>query len=272
MEPDVTVSPIVIKIGGALLDAPSSLRALRLSIAAAARTSPVIVVHGGGPQSTALAHRLGHEPQLINGRRVTTDEDLRIALWTMKGELNARLVAALNAGGVVACGVSGIDMNLVNAVRRPPWTIDGERIDFGHVGDILSINPDILRILVDQGIVPVVAPLASDEAGAIYNINADTVASDIAIAMKAGRLVYVADSGGLWRDPADPSTRMAIVSHAEFEDGVREGWIDRGMRVKLENAFRALKSGVDAVSISAAANILDPNAGTGVRLPSQVVE
>ncbi len=259
-------STTVIKIGGALLQSPSSLQDLRRSIGRAEKTSTIVLVHGGGPQATALARRLGHEPKLVNGRRVTTDEDLRIALWVMKGELNARLVAALSSQGIKACGISGIDGNLVNAKRRPPWTIDGEEVDFGHVGDIVSIDTHILRLLLDQGLVPVVASLASNEDGDIFNINADTVATDLAIALEADRLVYVADSGGIWRDPDDASSHMERISHAEFDEGVRNGWINRGMRVKLENAFRALNSGVDSVSVSSAGQIDDPDAGTQVRL------
>lgn len=258
----MTGAVTVVKIGGALLDDADAFASLRTALSAAAPECRIVLVHGGGPQSTALANRLGHDPLLINGRRVTTDEDLRIALWTMRGELNARLVAALNADGLRACGISGVDGYTINATRRPPWTIEGETVDFGHVGDVVSVDTKILHLLINEGIIPVLAPLATDGAGSIFNVNADTVATDVAIALEAHRLVYVTDSGGLRRDPEEPSTLLSHLSVADFERGVREAWINRGMRVKLENAFRALSSGVADVAIADTDGITDAHAGT----------
>lgn len=259
------IGPVsVIKIGGALLEDEAAFGSLRQSLREASQQGRVVLIHGGGPQSTALANRLGHDPLLINGRRVTTDEDLRIALWTMRGELNARLVAALNADGLRACGISGVDGYTISATRRPPWTIEGREVDFGHVGDVRSVDTMIIQLLLDQSIIPVVAPLATDDTGNIFNVNADTVATDIAIALGADRLVYVADSGGLWRDASDRKSLIASMSQAEYEVGVKEGWISHGMRVKLENAFRALDSGVLQVFVAGADSLSRPASGTQI--------
>jgi len=244
---------VVVKLGGAILADPTAVAEVWRGVAAL--DAPAVLVHGGGPQATALARRLGHEPRIVAGRRVTSDLDLDVALWTLRGELNARLVAAARPAGVTAVGVSGADGGLVTVVRRPPREVDGETVDFGHVGDVQSVDPALLAALLDAGFTPVVASVCADAAGALYNVNADTVAYEIALALGAERLDLVTEAGGVRRDAADPATALRQLAAAEVEAGVAEGWIAGGMRPKLEVALDALRRGVPAVRVCAPADI-----------------
>ena len=254
-----TSNPIVVKLGGAVLQNADAVQAVWSGLAALGR--PAVVVHGGGPQATALARRLGHEPRLVHGRRVTTDLDLEIALWAYRGELNARLVGSGLAAGVQAVGLSGVDGGLVRVERRPPREIDGQRVDFGWVGDVTGADPATLHALLAAGFTPVVAPLGVDRAGQIYNVNADTIALEVAAALGAESLVLVAEVGALRSDPRDPATALASISPDEAAAGQAGGWISGGMRVKLDVGFEALRRGVGRVRI-AAPDALASGAGT----------
>ena len=225
---------------------------------------PAVVVHGGGPQATDLARRLGHEPRIVAGRRVTTDLDLDVALYVMRGSINARLVASAQASGVRAVGVSGADGGLVGVVRRPPRVVDGETVDFGHVGDVVRTDPTLVLTLLASGFTPVVASVCADRAGNLYNVNADTVALELAVALGASRLVLVAESGGVFRDLADPASQIAHLTPEAIEAGEREGWIAGGMRPKLEVARAALSRGVPEVRVAAAGALSDPASGTRI--------
>jgi acetylglutamate kinase len=265
--PPPPMSTTIVKLGGAILDSPADVAAVWAGVTALQAGGPVVVVHGGGPQATALARRLGHEPRVVAGRRVTTDLDLRTALWAMRGELNARLVASARGTAVAAVGLSGLDGPTVTVERRPPRLIDGESVDFGHVGDVVSADARLLRVLLGAGFVPVVAPLCSDASGAVFNVNADTVALAVAEALGAARLLLVAGAGGVFRDYPDPASRLQTLDAARFEAGVRDGWIDGGMRPKLEAAFAALGRGVPHVRVCAPGGLADPDAGTRTVAP-----
>lgn len=256
------MSVTVIKLGGALLADTEALTDVWRGVAALRDAGPVVLVHGGGPQVTALTRRLGHEPRIVAGRRVTTDLDLDVVLWAMRGELNARLTAAALAADVPAVGLSGVDGGLVRVERRPPQNRDGEVVDFGHVGDVVRCNPDVLRALLSAGFVPVIASPCADESGNLYNVNADTVALAIADALGAGALLLVAEAGGVFQDLNDAGSRIASLDETGFERGVSEGWIAGGMRPKLEVGFDARRRGVPHVRICAPAALTDPAAGT----------
>lgn len=255
----------VVKLGGALLADPAALAAVWSGVATLCSAGPIVVVHGGGPQATDLARRLGHEPRFVAGRRVTTDLDLDIALWTMRGALNARLVASARATGLPAVGLSGVDGGLVTVERRPPKMVDGTTVDFGHVGDVTGSDPAVLEALIGAGFIPIIAPLCADGAGHVYNVNADTVALTLAEAAWADTLLFVAESGGVFRDPADPSSRLAGLDVRGFEAGVAEGWIAGGMRPKLEVGFEARRYGVPHVRICAPDGVADETSGTVLR-------
>ena len=253
-------TPVVVKLGGAILADAEAAAAVWAGVAAMG--GPVVVVHGGGPQATALARRLGHEPTIVAGRRVTGDLDLEVALYTLRGALNARLVGAARAAGLRAVGICGADGALVTVAKRPPIEVDPDgsgqalqTVDFGHVGDVQSVDPTLARTLLGAGFVPVVSTVCADDAGALYNVNADTVAADLAAALSAPRLDLVTEAGGVRRDAADPSSLLARLTEAEVAGGVAEGWIAGGMRPKLETALAALRRGVPAVRVCAPADL-----------------
>lgn len=246
----------VIKIGGSLVVRLDALDALWSAVAHMVTSRRVVVVHGGGPMATDVARRLGHEPRMVHGRRITTDTDLRIVQWTMRGELNGTLVGHARRAGVRAVGVSGADGAILQVVKRPPRDVDGELIDFGWVGDVEIVDPTLLNILLDNNYVPVVAPLGIDQDGRLYNVNADTVSWEVAATLEASEYLLVTDTGGVRRQVDDPLSHMNVCSRAEYNQGATEGWIAGGMRVKLAAAFDALQSGVQNVYVMSPHNLL----------------
>lgn len=254
----------VIKIGGALVSSDEPLEVLWSAVARLVRTRRVVVVHGGGARATELARRLGHEPRMVHGRRVTTEVDLDIVQWTMRGELNSKLVAGAAAHEVHAVGLSGADGPILNVVKRPPWDVDGERIDFGWVGDVESVDPSLLKLLLVNRYVPVVAPIGIDGSGRLFNVNADTVSCALAGALGADEYLLVTEAGGVRRDADDAATRLDSCDAELFARGKSEGWIEGGMRVKLEVAFDAVAEGVSNVYIVPPGGILDRSLGTRV--------
>lgn len=257
-------SPIVVKIGGSLIDASDELDVLWPAIEALQEETSVVIVHGGGKQMSDMADRLDHTPRRVQGRRVTTDLDLEIAQWTMSGALNTELVARAKTYDLTAVGLSGADAGQLNVEKRPPWDIDGETVDFGWVGDIQRVDPSLLRGLLRQDVVPVVAPLGVDDTGQVYNVNADTVASALATALEAAQLLFVTETGGVRRDPTDPSTRLETCDASTFERGREEGWIEGGMRVKIQTALDALGDGVRQVLICSPGDVVAQSHATEV--------
>lgn len=260
--PQLTVA----KIGGALIDDAAHVEAFWQGIQQLQVEGPVVVVHGGGPQATQLAHRLGHEPRIVQGRRVTSDTDLDIMLWSLRGALNARLVAQAAQYGVRTVGLSGVDGHTLQVQKRPPWVVEGEEIDFGWVGDVDHVQPTLLHILLEAGFVPVVAPIGVDAQGQLYNVNADTVACALAAALGASRFLLITESGGVRRVAQDPTSLITRCDRTLYEQGLREGWIQGGMRVKLHVAFSALTSGVREVYIIPPQAVTSQQQGTQVFL------
>ncbi|GAB5537741.1 MAG: acetylglutamate kinase [Rubricoccaceae bacterium] len=257
----------VVKLGGATLTDPVDLAAVWASVRALHEAgTDAVIVHGGGAQSTALARQLGHEPEIAAGRRVTSDLDLDVALYVLRGALNARLVASGLAAGVRAVGISGADGGCVQVERRPPRQIEDRTVDFGHVGDVVGTDATLPRTLLDAGFVPVVATVCSDSAGGLYNVNADTVAAVLAVALGAVRLELVTGAGGVRRDAANPTSRIHQLDAETIDQGVHEGWITDGMRPKLTVALDALANGVASVRIVAPDALAVADAGTTVML------
>lgn len=254
----------VVKIGGALLSDTGRLDLFWDGLRELATSTSVVVVHGGGPQLTEMARRLGHEPRIVQGRRVTTELDLDIMHWAVRGSLNIRLVAAAGARGLAAVGLSGVDGRTVQVERRPPWRIHDEDVDFGLVGDVKAIDTTLLRSLTASGFMPVVAPVAVDVHGQTYNVNADTVAQSIARALQATRFLLVTESGGVLRDPRDPASHLQTVDTRTFDEGTTSGWIAGGMMVKLRVAFEALAAGVEEVYVVPPEGLLSRASGTRV--------
>jgi acetylglutamate kinase len=203
----------------------------------------VVVVHGGGPQIGALMERLGKVPEFRDGLRVTDAETLDIARMVLVGKVNRDIVGAINTHGPMAVGLSGEDAGLIRATPRDPA--------LGYVGDITAIDPTILRQLVAEGLIPVVATIGSDTAGQAYNINADTVAGSIAEALGAEKLVFLTDIEGIRSVPADPGSLLSSIGPDEIDALVASGAIGSGMIPKATACARAVRDGV------ASAHILD---------------
>ena len=214
----------------------------------------IVVVHGGGPQATALSRRLGAEPRIVAGRRVTDDSALEVAKMVYAGSLNTDVVAALRAHQVEPVGLSGVDAELITARRRPPVTVvdDGgqsQTVDYGHVGDIQSVDPRLLTTLMDARFVPVVASLAGDDDGNVFNVNADTVAEAIAIALRAQKLIYLTGVPGVLRDPGDPDSLVTFADPDDLAELMASGALSGGMRPKVEACLRAATGGVERTHI-----------------------
>lgn len=242
----------VVKAGGAALQDAELLRGLVEQVEALHQLGiRVVLVHGGGPQASALQRALGGEVRFVDGRRVTDDLALEAAVLAINGGVNTRLLAACRAAGLAAVGVSGVDAGLVRARRRPPLQQPGtndatarQSIDYGHVGDIVEIEPRVLHQLLDAGYVPVVSPLAADDAGTLLNLNADGVAARLAIALAAEKLIVLTDAPGLLENPDD---RHSVVSYTDLRGLARlreRGALREGMAPKATAIEDALAGGV----------------------------
>ncbi len=239
----MSISPVVVKVGGALLGEHVDRRTFWKQIAG---LGPAVVVHGGGPQLTEMAKRLGHTPRMVQGRRVTGPHDLDIVRWVLRGELSTLLVTEALGCGVRAVGVSAVDADMVRVTRRPPWNVDGEVVDFGFVGDVERIQAGLLGDLLAAGYTPIVTPMGRDADGQIYNVNADTIAAAVAGAVGAEALLLVTEAAAV-RD-AD-GERLPELRTDDIDRGKAEGWITGGMRVKVDVALSALAGGTRSVWI-----------------------
>lgn len=231
---------VVVKYGGNALAGASDDQALALFaqdlvLMRAVGMRPV-VVHGGGPQISDLMQRLGKQTEFRNGLRVTDAETVDIARMVLIGQVNPQLVSAINVHGPIAVGVSGEDARLISAAARDP--------ELGFVGDVTAINPGILQGLIGEGFIPVVATIGTDDAGQAYNINADTVAGEIAEALRAEKLVYLTDIEGLRRVIDDPASLIRQTTPDELDQLVGEGVIAGGMIPKVSSCVQAVRNGV----------------------------
>jgi acetylglutamate kinase len=245
----------VVKLGGDVLSDPDVRDQVAGQLALLSSLNiRLVVVHGGGPQATALSRRLGQEPEIIAGRRVTDAAALEVAKMVYAGQLNVDLLAALREHRVQAVGLSGIDADLLTAHRRPPVSVvddDGRtaKVDYGHVGDIDRVDPRILLTLVEARFVPVVASLAGDEDGGVYNVNADTVAESLAVALRAQKLIFLTGAPGVLRDRNDPATLVTFADPDDLAGLMASGALAGGMRPKVEACIRAATGGVERTHI-----------------------
>jgi acetylglutamate kinase len=242
-------------LGGDVLADPETLDGIAAQLALLSSLSiRLVVVHGGGPQATALSRRLGVEPRLVAGRRVTDDCALDVAKMMYAGKINVELIAALRDHRVQGVGLSGVDADLITAHRRPPVTVtdDGgapRLVDYGHVGDIDRVDPRVLLTLLEARMVPVIASLAGGEGGEIYNVNADTVAESLAVALHAQKLIFLTGAPGVLRDRNDPATLVAFADPDDLAGLMENGALGGGMRPKVESCIRAANGGVERTHI-----------------------
>lgn len=243
---------IVLKLGGEVVKGPH-MAALAADVAELADSGvPVIVVHGGGPQATALQKALGQTPTIVGGRRVTDEATLDVMKMIVAGKVNVELCAALVRAGGRPVGLHGASSQAVAAEKRPPALVSGggpDPVDFGHVGDVTGVNEELLSLLVSRGHVPVVACLGCDAEGNLFNINADAVANQVAIRVEARALVLVTDVPAVLRDVNDPASRISQMTIAEGRRAIADGVVTKGMIPKLEESFEALERGVSSIYI-----------------------
>jgi acetylglutamate kinase len=254
----------VIKIGGNVIDNESSLKAFLQSFTQI--DSPSILIHGGGKVATSIANKLGIESKYVDGRRITDDDTIDVVTMVYGGLVNKKIVAALQAMGCNAIGLTGADGNLIPAVKRPVKTID-----FGWVGDLDAnkINTGLLSSLLSSGIRPVLAPLTHDGMGHILNTNADTIASTIAVALSGiyhVRLIYCFEKKGVLEDVNDEASVIKNITREKYNQLKDDNKLFAGILPKLDNAFAAIDAGVKEVLIGDAAdlvaNTLNETSGT----------
>ena len=210
----------------------------------------VVLIHGGGPQSTKLATALGLDTTFIDGRRVTDGASLDVATMVLNGLINTRVLASCRDLQIPAVGISGIDAGLIRAHRRPPVERDGdESIDYGFVGDIDSVDADILVKQLDNGLMPVISPLSCDESGTILNINADTVAAAIAAELGAEKMILLTAAAGVLEDINDPQSLISYIDRAALDKLRDDGNLADGMLPKAAAIDAALANGVSRVHV-----------------------
>jgi acetylglutamate kinase len=250
----------LIKVGGKIVEEPASLQRLLSDFAAI--EGPKVLVHGGGRSATKLAATMGIETQMVNGRRITDAEMLKVVTMVYGGLVNKNIVAGLQARGINAVGLTGADMNVILSDKRPV-----KDIDYGFVGDVKQVDGERLTSLLNAGIVPVMAPLTHDGKGHILNTNADTIAGETAKALAPFfdvTLMFCFEKKGVLRDEADDDSVIANINRQQFAELVEQGVIQGGMIPKLENAFQAIDAGVKEVIITAA-DAIDGRQGTIIR-------
>jgi acetylglutamate kinase len=236
----------IIKVGGKVVEDKDSLEQLlgQFSQIRGKR----ILVHGGGRLATSLAEKLGIETQIVDGRRITDEATLEIVTMIYAGLVNKNIVAGLQAKGCNAIGLTGADLNLIRAVKRPVKTID-----YGFVGDIMGVNTSELRLLLNEEVVPVIAPITHDCKGQLLNTNADTIAADLAIELSnyyTVNLFYCFEKKGVLLNPDDEDSVISELTYDRFKELQLEGVINEGMIPKLDNGFNAMKNGVSQLLIT----------------------
>ena len=233
---------IVIKYGGnAMVDEHLKQLVMEDVVMLNSLGMKVVLVHGGGPEISAMLKKVGKESKFVNGLRVTDKETADIVTEVLAGKVNKNLVKQLNLAGGNAIGLSGLDSGLIEATPLNP--------ELGFVGNITNINPDVILDLLDMGYIPVVSTIGYDSEGNVYNINADTAAARIAGALNAEKFIAMTDIKGVLRDKNDDSTLMKYINVSEIKSLAREGIIDGGMIPKVECCVEAIRRGVKFVVI-----------------------
>ena len=240
----------VIKIGGGILENEASREMFLRQFAAV--EGPKVLVHGGGRLATTMAERLGVKTQMIDGRRVTDKETLDIVTMVYGGLVNKQVVTLLHTMGVNAIGLTGADGGWMRSVKRPIKN----GIDYGYVGDVKEVNGEHLRMLMDNGLTPVIAPITYSEEGLLLNTNADTVASETAVSLAPEvQLTFCFEKAGVLRYADDESSLIPRITRESYKQLLADGIVSGGMIPKIDNAFAAIEHGVQSVRITHANNL-----------------
>lgn len=254
-------SLVIVKVGGKIVEEPETLNRLLDDF----KTIPgyKMLVHGGGRSATAIASRLGIESKMVDGRRITDAETLKVVTMVYGGLVNKNIVAGLQARDINAIGLTGADCDVMRSDKRPV-----KDIDYGFVGDVKSVNAEFLSTLLEKDIVPVLAPLTHDGNGQLLNTNADTIAGEAAKALASMfkiTLIFCFEKPGVLLHEDDDNSVIPYISYYDFPRLVDDGTISGGMIPKIQNAFKALQSGVSSVLITSASS-LDKLTGTTIAL------
>ena len=241
----------VLKAGGEIFADAEQTRALMEQVGILHQVGiRVVLIHGGGPQSTKLASALGLDTTFVEGRRVTDGASLDVAMMVLNGQINTRVLAACRDLQIPAVGISGVDAGLIRAHRRPPVEREGDDpIDYGFVGDIESVDADILQKQLDNGLMPVVSPLSCDQSGTLLNINADTVAAAIAAELDAEKLILLTGAPGVLEDVNDPQSLISYIDRKHLDKLRDDGRLADGMLPKAAAIDAALADGVKRVHV-----------------------
>jgi len=255
---DFSESVMVIKVGGNAMLNPEKSTALMESIIQDivllhfVGINPIIV-HGGGPEINEKMEKMGKQPKFVGGLRITDDDTLEIATMVLVGNINTKMVSLINKHGGKGVGLNGVDSNLIMANKKKiqKVIVDGneEDIDIGWVGETEIINPQLLKMMIENNYIPVVSPVAVDKKGHMLNINADTVAGDMAAALGAKKLIMMTDISGVLRDINDKESRISKIKLSEIDGLIEDEVITGGMIPKIRGAEVAVKSGVEGVHI-----------------------
>ena len=255
----------LVKVGGKIVEEPQSLKQLLADFSKI--DGYKVLVHGGGRSATAIAAKLGIESTMVNGRRITDEETLKVVTMVYGGLVNKQIVAGLQAIGVNALGLTGADLNYMRSEKRPV-----KDVDYGFVGDVKEVNAGILADLIAKGVVPILAPLTHDMNGNMLNTNADTIAGEAAKALAKHfdvTLMYCFEKKGVLMSENDDESVISEITPDLFEKYVADGIISGGMIPKLENAFEAINAGVKQVIITRA-DLIHTDGGTKILSKSKV--
>ena len=247
---------MVVKLGGHLVKDRVALDQIAADIALLDHIGAhVCVVHGGGPQATELQERLGVEPQFVQGRRITDDATLEVVKMVFAGKINLEMTGALRGHGLRAVGLTGLSGGLIQARRREvremtdPVTGKSKSVDFGHVGDIQAVDTSVVRVLMENGFLPVVASLGADDRGNILNINADTVAVEMALDLQADKFLNMTQVPGVLRNLADSGSLITDLTVEQADALIKEGVVRGGMIPKVRTCVEAVRRGIPRAHI-----------------------
>lgn len=214
-----------------------------------------VIVHGGGPEITEISKKLGLKPEFVRGLRITDKATIEIVSMVLAGKINKEIVSLINQIGGKTCGISGADGSLFYTVKKRAKIFNPngliEELELGYVGEIKRVNPEIVFLLIKEGYIPVIAPLGVGDDGEIYNINADTASGELAVSLKAEKLILLTDVEGVLKNREDKNSLISILKVDESKKLIEEGIVEGGMIPKIECCINALKGGV------ASAHILD---------------
>ncbi|CAN5334596.1 acetylglutamate kinase [soil metagenome] len=246
----------VVKFSGKVTENKENLASLAEELALMHQVGiRVCVIHGGGKQLNQLAQKLGVVQTVIEGRRVTDDDTLELAKMIFRGKINTEILAQFRRRGIHAVGLSGIDGGIVNAVRRPPKDVvnrqtgETESVDYGHVGDVVEIDASLIHTLLDSGYLPIISSLGADDEGRIFNINADTIAVEIAADLGAEKLILLSDVNGIYLDENNEDTKLSRITISDARHLIESGRATGGMIPKLENLISLLERGVASAHV-----------------------